>query len=221
MRRWILFLLCCCSLSLVTGEERQPRFTILPLGDSITEGGASFTSYLCPLWERLFAAGYSFDFIGPRESTCRIGTLRHAGFSGQNVEFLEARIDTLYRHYPADVVLLHAGHNHFAEEQPVAGMIRAYRSIVRKILAVNPRAQILIAQVIPSGKLPKYSYIPELNRAIARMVQELDSRQVRLVDQAAGFDWQCYTVADKVHPNAAGAARMAQVWFEALQQGSM
>lgn len=61
------------------------------LGDSITEGADFFTCYLYPLWEKLFTAGYQFDFIGPRESKCRIGTLNHCGFSGKNVEFLERR----------------------------------------------------------------------------------------------------------------------------------
>ena len=65
-------------------EERQPRFTIMGVGDSITEGGDYFTCYLFPLWEKLFTAGYTFDFIGPRESKCRIGTLKHGGFSGEN-----------------------------------------------------------------------------------------------------------------------------------------
>ena len=46
-------------------EERQPRFTIMGVGDSITEGGDYFTCYLFPLWEKLFTAGYTFDFIGP------------------------------------------------------------------------------------------------------------------------------------------------------------
>ena len=108
-------------------EERQPRFTIMGVGDSITEGGDYFTCYLFPLWEKLFTAGYTFDFIGPRESKCRIGTLKHGGFSGKTVEFLDAKIDSLYRLYPADIVLLHAGHNHFVEEEPVDGMIAAYR----------------------------------------------------------------------------------------------
>ena len=188
------------------------------LGDSITEGADFFTCYLYPLWEKLFTAGYQFDFIGPRESKCRIGTLNHCGFSGKNVEFLESKIDSLYRLYPADIVLLHAGHNHFAEEKPIPGMIASYKSIINKIQAINPNVRILIAQVIPSGKLPKYSYIPELNEKIAKMVAGLNSGQVFLVNQAQGFNWQDYTVHDKVHPNKAGAEKMATVWFEALKK---
>jgi lysophospholipase L1-like esterase len=39
---------------------------------------------------------------------------------------------------------------------------------------------------------------------------------VILVDQAAGFDVASDTIADHVHPNASGAAKMAARWYAAL-----
>lgn len=198
-------------------ESTPKRYTILGFGDSITEGGEKFHSYLFPLWEKLFTAGYSFDFIGSRESNCRIGKLNHSGFSGKNAEYLEAHIDSIYRKYPADIVLLHSGHNHFETENPVAGIIAAQESIIRKILTINPEAKILVAQVINSGKLPKYAYIPELNKQIAKMVHKINLSNVILVNQAKGFDWKKMTIEDKVHPNPEGAEKMAEVWFRAIQ----
>ena len=194
------------------------RFTIMGLGDSITEGGETFCSYLYPLWEKLFSAGYDFEFIGPRESRCRIGSISHCGFSGHTAEFLDEHIDSLYREYPADIVLLHAGHNHFAEDKPVDSIVRAYRSIINKIIAINPSVKILAAKVIPSGKLPKYSYISELNIEIGKLVDSLNLPNVVLVNQASGFDWQTNTISDKVHPNKSGAEKMASVWFDALKK---
>lgn len=201
-----------------SGSEPQKRFSILGLGDSITQGGESFQCYLFPLWEKLFTAGYHFDFIGPNESKCRIGTLNNSGFGGKNAEYLDAHVDSIYRKYPADIVLLHAGHNHFDTENPVSGIIDAQKSIIQKILKINPEAKVLVAKVIPSGKLPKYSYIPALNKEIAQMVRQLNNANVILVDQAKGFDWKIHTIADKVHPNAAGGEKMAEVWFVALKK---
>jgi acetyl esterase/lipase/lysophospholipase L1-like esterase len=209
----------CLILSEHTGGqsgESQRRYTLLGFGDSITEGGEGFSSYLYPLWEKLFANGYRVDFVGPKRQPCRTGELLHAGYSGRNVEFLEQIIDSIYRQYPADMVLIHAGHNHFAEETPVPGMIAAYRSVIGKIKAINPDAVIFLAQVIPSGKLPKYSYIPELNREISRMTGQMNDRNVICVDQATGFDWETCTVDDRVHPNESGAERMAAVWYDCL-----
>ncbi len=216
----ILIVICLFQLSAVKGETDtvQPRYTILGLGDSITEGGNDFSSYIYPLWEKLFAGGYMVDFIGPKTLHCRIGELPHAGYSGRTIEYLDAQMDSIYQAHPADIVLIHAGHNHFVEENPIKGMIASYESVIRKIKVINPDAIILMAQVIESGKLPKYSYIPSLNEEIARMVKKMNDPKVILVNQAAGFDWHEHTIADKVHPNAQGAAQMASTWYNALVQ---
>ncbi len=198
------------------GQEKQPRYTLMGLGDSITDGGSNFSSYLYPLWHKLSSADYDFHFIGPRESICPIGNLAHCGFSGKSVEFLDSITDSIYHKYPSDFVLIHAGHNHSVEEKPVLGMIRAYRSIIHKLIAINPEVHILLAKAIPSGKLPKYSYIPELNREIEVMVASMHLKQVVLVDQYKNFDWQTMTIQDHVHPNDLGAEQMASVWFDSL-----
>lgn len=203
------------AMANVKTEKKQP-LTILGLGDSITEGGGESFSYLYPLWEELYSKGYQVDFIGPKEQNCRIGKLNHAGYSGKTAEFIETQIDSIYRKYPADIVLIHSGHNHFAEENPVAGLISTYKSIIKKIKTINPNVTIMMAQVINSGKLPKYSYIPQLNREIASMINELNDSKVILVDQCSRFDWKKHTIEDKVHPNKQGAKLMAEVWFEAL-----
>ncbi|MCK3683910.1 alpha/beta hydrolase fold domain-containing protein [Maribellus sp. YY47] len=211
---------CSCNANKQAGPEKaeSKRITILGLGDSITEGGKTFHSYLFPLWKRLFTAGYKFDFIGPRSSNSRIGKIKHCGFSGENAEFLKKQIDSIYREYPADIVLLHSGHNHFNTENPVNGIIHAQKSIIEKILTINPDAKILVAKVVESGKLPKYSYIPELNQQIEKMLADLKNPNVTLVDQSKKFNWGKHSIADKVHPNPEGAEIMADAWFERLKQ---
>ena len=210
---FLAFLLSC--LTLLAGQQK--RFTIMGFGDSITEGGKGFQTYLYPLWERLFSAGYEFDFIGPNESECRIGKIAHCGFKGRNAEFLEHITDSVYSKYPADFVLIHAAHNYHASDNPIHTIIGSYRSIIQKILKTNSHAHILLATAIESGKLPKYSYIPMLNQAIFRFVADLHSPHVTLVDMNAGFDWRTMTIADKVHPNKLGRDYMGDVWFKAMK----
>lgn len=197
------------------GADGGRVWRILPAGDSITEGGTTFVCYREPLLRLLTNAGFRVEFTGSRGAA----PLRHEGYGGRNAEFLASVIGKSFREHPADVVLIHAGHNHFIEEKPVAGIVAATEAMIRSVREVNPKVAVLVAQVIPSGKLPKYSYIPELNEALAKLAARLDGpgQPVRTVDQATGFDWRTDTIADHVHPNAQGGAKMAARWFEALK----
>lgn len=80
--------------------------------------------------------------------------------------------------------------------------------------------KIFIAQVITSGKLAKYSYIPELNKQIYHLVEQLKIKglPVKIVNQAKGFNWKIHCLTDKVHPNIKGAEVMADTWFNAIDK---
>lgn len=188
---------------------------VMAVGDSITEGGKTFATYRVPLARRLKDAGYAVEFVGSRGEA----GLRHEGYGGKTVEYLAEQVPAHFAATPAAVVLLHAGHNHFSEKRPVPGIIAATEKLISSFRRVNPRVTVLLAQVIPSGKLPKYDYIPELNAALATLASRLNSadQPVRLVNQADGFDWHTDTIDDHVHPNAAGAEKMAARWFDALR----
>jgi lysophospholipase L1-like esterase len=213
-----LLVLCLCFCWPCLGQPAKRIWTILPLGDSITAGSTDFQCYREPLSRRLAAAGAQVRFVGSRHNAREPEELRHEGYGGKTVEFLAENVERLFQANPADIVLLHAGHNHFVEEQPIPGILAATEKIIATARRINPRVTFLLAQVITSGKLPKYSYIPELNRELAGLAARLNTaeQQVILVDQATGFDYRTDTVSDMVHPNSAGAEKMAAKWERAL-----
>lgn len=214
MKKTIQTIIVLCLLSI--GCQAR-NFTILGLGDSITEGIDGQGSYLSPLKRMLFEQGYDVEFVGPRMSRCADEAIPCYGWCGKDVEFIESTVEEVYRQYPADIVLFHSGHNHDAATKPVKGILKAYKSVIRKIRKINPNAVILVAEVIPSGKLPKYSYIPELNREIVKLVKGYGDEGIRLVDIAGNYSWERLNVADKVHPNAEGREWIAGCWNEALK----
>ena len=208
---WLLLVLGACLTSVAHAAPTR----LMAIGDSITEGGRTFSTYRPLLAELLRREGLDVEWVGSRESD----GLRHEGYGGKNAEYLAAHVPARFAATPANIVLLHAGHNHTAEENPVPGIVAATERLVAGLRVARPRVTILLAQVIPSGKLPKYSYLPALNAELARLAGRLHTADsaVLLVDQASGFDWRTDTIADHVHPNAAGAAKMATRWFSALQ----
>jgi len=76
-----------------------------------------------------------------------------------------------------------------------------------------------VAQVISAGKLPKYSYIPDLNIQLVNMANEYKTTNnpITLVNMTDGFNWQTDCVANMVHPNAIGAEKMATKWANVLK----
>lgn len=216
---WLIGLVMVSGAICAPAFAAEPRvYRIMPLGDSITEGGKTFVVYRGLLAEKLKAAGYRVEFAGSKASASAMGPLAHEGYGGRNAEYLASIVGKALADHPADIVLIHAGHNHTAEEMPIPKIIAATESIIGTIRKANPKAIVLLAQVITSGKLPKYSYIPELNTSLAKLAEKLNKpdQPVILVNQAEGFDPEKDTINDKVHPNAAGAEKMATRWFEAL-----
>jgi lysophospholipase L1-like esterase len=217
-RSLLLLLVLLCGR--VVAAETVAPLRLMAVGDSITEGGNTFSCYREPLRAQLAAAGHRVTFVGTRTTPSPAGPLAHEGYGGKNTEYLAATVPAHFRQHPADIVLLHSGHNHTVEENPVPGIVAATEQLIAAFRATNPRVTVLLAQVIPAGKLPKYSYLPALNAALAQLAARLDTPAQRVipVDQAAGFDWRTDTVADHVHPNERGAAKMAATWFAALQK---
>ena len=178
------------------------------------------------------SARYRFEYVGSKSSAYTSQTLgalslKHEGYSGQNCTQIATTFATNSALYPADIVIIHAAHNlNLAEavltpEQEAAIVTTvetATRSMIQTARTTHPAVKILLAKVIPSGKLPKYSYIPAVNLRLGEIATELNTaaQPVIIVDQAAGFDWTTDTTDDKVHPNAAGGEKMAQKFFEAL-----
>ena len=197
----------------------QTPVRIMCMGDSITEGGTSFSNWRYPLWVKLHTDGYAFVFVGSKQSTSPTGALAHEGYSGKTVEYLATFAADRFTTYRPDLLLLHAGHNHTAEQKPIPSILTATEKIITDFRRVNPQGTILLAQVITSLKLPKYAYIPELNQALAQLAKRLDTPTSRIVvvNCAAGFDPAVDCVADRVHPSVTGAEKIATAWFVALK----
>jgi len=212
-RSFFAFLLLLAG-SCLAQDKAADKPTLLCIGDSITQGGPTFVGYRQVLIPELRKRGIPFECVGP----LRDETSAHAGYGGKNTAYLKGISQEIYQKYPADIVLIHSGHNSFSKDKPVPGILADTEAIIRNIHTINPKAKVLLAQVIPSGKLPKYDYIPDLNRQLPELAKRLNKEgvSVTIVNLEAGFDWRSDTVADQVHPNAAGARKMADQWLQAL-----
>ena len=119
-------------LQIVLASAADAANTIMPLGDSITNGNGSgadpdttayYVSYRKALWDKLLAAGYDIDFVGSLNSGSAIfGALEpadHDGHPGWTADEIvngrlgsgEGKLDEWLLAEEPDIVLLHIGTN--------------------------------------------------------------------------------------------------------------
>lgn len=198
----------------------SPPIKILPLGDSITQGGGGYPSYRRSLWFMLKDAGYNVDFIGSQRDF--VGyvpkhyidfDLDHEGHWGWEAGEIDGKLGDWLKDYTPDIVLLHAGTNDFFINQDNESTLQEIASMINKLRAKNPKVVVLLSKIIPMRNKDTQS----INVAIHRLGRQMHSKQspIVIVDQYTGYSADINN-HDNYHPNIEGEKKMAHRWLYAL-----
>lgn len=241
--RWVvlvLFVGVCGCASVGNARPADGKvLRILPLGDSITQ--QDDLGYRYHLWKILIDARVKFDFVGSRNippgkdpaSWPAHKDLHfdcdhegHAGWTtadlvdGCGWEPERGKLSEWLKTYTPDAVLLHIGTNDAFQSVPLETSVQKIGEIIDLLQAANPKVTIYLAKIIPLGGEWADDYntgVIALNGqidGIAKMKTTAASRIV-VVDHYTGYDG-IEDNADNIHPNDAGARKMAERWAEAL-----
>jgi lysophospholipase L1-like esterase len=195
--------------------ESNGGVRVMPLGDSITDGFNVPGGYRIGLWQRLAGAGYSVDLVGSGfNGPPELGDHDHEGHSGWRIDELDANIVTWLRTSAPHTVLLHIGTNDVNQNHDLANAPARLSTLVDHILATAPSVEIFVAQITPETDATQESRVRAYNAALPDVVRG-KGPHVHLVDMHSALSTA--DLADGVHPNAAGYAKMAAVWYSALQ----
>jgi len=231
----------CVALPAAARKTEPAPLRIMPMGDSITEGGDGFGGYRKPLFDMITGAqGRQPNFVGGR-NLLGVDPLDcvdsdQDGYSGYRIDqidnggafFNALPLEERLRTWDPAVVLLHAGTNdaqqqYYFDADPQAGVpsaIDRLDELVTRIVRFNPEIYIIVAQIIPANPPATQAtsdYIVKLNALIPAMVarHQAAGDRVSLVDQ--------YTPMlnvpnpDGIHPGPEGYAVMADTWFAGIQ----
>jgi hypothetical protein len=206
----------------------------MPLGDSITRGwyGSAYSwGYRKPLYTLFTNAGYSFDFVGIKVD----GSFQdpnHEGRDGwQANELLNGRpsapaegklADWLTADQP-DIILLHIGTNdvtwndiNFNDVNKILDVIDGYEVSSGKHVTVF--LALIINRRIDSSS-SKRAQTTQFNSDVNNMALSriANGDDIIIVDMESALNYNIgVDMADEVHPNDAGYAKMAAVWYDAL-----
>lgn len=223
---------------LLIASSATAQTRIMPVGDSITQGGQGFASYRYPLYFDLLAAGFDVDFVGTQNTLDGGGLPNpvsypdysttfdrdHEGYWGDRTDELELVVQTAAQLHQPEYVLIHLGTNDIGQNG-AAGVTAAdqnLRDIITLMRLEVPTATFLLARVIPIGPSSGYGgnagQVGPLNAVIDTVAAAMDTMAspVQVVDPNAAFDLGTMMQGDALHPNELGEQHMADAWSAAL-----
>ncbi len=219
-------------------EEAAP-IKIMPLGNSITRGVAGSTfdvGYRRSLYIDLINDGYSIDFVGSKiDGFLTDFDMQHEGHGGwhaehptnKNISIVDSVSDWLSRN-PPDVILLHIGTNDIGEFQvngetvtDLVGEVSAILDSIESFENSNAKnIKIFLAQIInrtddgATTTVNESLVTTQFNNELLNMA----NNRVSLGDDIVVVNMESVLtypgdLADGVHPNDDGYAKMANKWL--------
>jgi lysophospholipase L1-like esterase len=207
---------------------------ILPLGDSITQGGRQGRpeySYRYPLYYLLKDAGYNVGFVGSLTTGLnadfvwpdRTGVpfdLHHEGHYGWKTGAVRDHLREWMQTYAAapDIALIHLGSNDQNETDYGQTVVQPLKEIVAMLRAKNPRVVVLVAHLDFNGGAAL-----KIRPLVEQMAQEISTPEspVKTVAMYEGWhenpDAPDTDTFDWAHPNEQGQRKMAEKWFDAMR----
>lgn len=196
---------------------------ILPLGDSITYGMQSSDKggYRSPLFKKVVAANQKVTFTGSQAdgpSTVSGVTFpkNHEGHSGWTIDQIAGLVPSPAMNTIPNIVLLMAGTNDVYAASGQSTMQDRLGTLIDKVTSAAPNALLVVATLTPLSNASWQTTLNTYNGKIPAVVQAkvTAGKHVILVDMSKMPTSQ---LSDGVHPNDAGYAYMADVWYAAIK----
>lgn len=209
--------------------------SLLPLGDSITEGfGSSGGGYRVELFRQAAQNGKNITFVGslqngPTTVDGRTFPRRHEGHGGYTIDTDSSHsgisgsiTDQAIANYHPHIVLLMIGTNDINGNVNVNAAPNRLGTLIDDITTRAPNALVVVATIIPIANDATNARVKPYNSAVAGVVSMRASagKHVVLLDNYAAFskdaNYKTTLMYDYLHPNDAGYAVLGRAFYGAI-----
>ena len=219
-------------LTVFSYAQEKPIY-ILPLGDSITQGGKNgkdeFT-YRYPLFCKLKDAGVNFDFIGSLKTGLHKDAKwpdykqwkfdhDHEGHYGWKTQRVLDKLPVWAKNYKnaPDIALIHLGTND-QSGKPYESVAKPLEEIIQLLRGLNPKVVVFLGHLNFNG-----GSALKIREEVEKMAQRVNTKESPVITVHMYKGWQenpkkpNSDTFDWSHPNPQGQEKMAAKWFEAMQ----
>ncbi|CAM1501517.1 Fc.00g035010.m01.CDS01 [Cosmosporella sp. VM-42] len=194
---------------------------VLPIGDSITFGSQSSydNGYRKSLYDDLVARDNEVHFVG-NLSDGNFAEPDHEGHRKFRInEIAAASLKGIYA--APNIVLLHAGTNDMKDDIDTTGAPERLEKLIDLIYSKSPNAAVFVCQLIPADP-ERYPYtvprITKFNAAIPGLVASFVKAGKNVTMVSMNKAVSVSDLADGLHPNDAGYEKMANAYYDAIEE---
>ena len=201
------------------------KVKIMPLGDSITEGTPGTVGYRKKLYWDLINSGFKVDFVGSK-STGSGFDCDHEGYGWQTASFFSSQLNGplgyLLNANPPDVILYHIGTNDLGCSNFSSYALTANETL-RIIYEYDPDITVILAKIILTTDSDRNIRAHNYNLLLEEYAQHWadNGYSIIVVDMQNALVPALYPagdLADMAHPTTSGYEKMADVWYDALNE---
>ncbi|MDJ0675714.1 MAG: GDSL-type esterase/lipase family protein [Calothrix sp. MO_167.B42] len=202
--------------------ENETPLTIMPVGDSITEGylESDTGGYRDDLHGLLTNKGYNVDFVGNRSRGDGNFDNDHAGVSGERIDQVSDRMDGLLDTYQPDIVLLMIGTNDILQNNNLEDAPNRLSNLIDQITNQSPDTQVFVSSIPPDKNPERQELVDQYNALIPDIVESkrAEGKNVVFVDTHSSMNTG--DLEDDVHPTPTGNNKIARSWYEAIRDSN-
>ncbi|MEV7087585.1 FG-GAP-like repeat-containing protein [Streptomyces sp. NPDC093085] len=195
----------------------RPDYRLMAVGDSITYGVGSTgeNGYRKMLWGELEKDGTRLNFVGSNSSG-NMSEPFHDGYRGYLIDEIAERAARDVKDMRPNVVTLMAGTNDIQKDRDVAGAPARLGKLIDQLQDGSPGVAIVVATLVPvKGDPPAQERRNAYNEKVRALVRDRQDQGESLVLAEMG-PMTDDMLADRLHPNDAGYAYMADEFARAI-----
>ncbi|MGZ5380066.1 MAG: Ig-like domain-containing protein, partial [Mycobacterium sp.] len=195
------------------------RTTVMPLGDSLTDGYNIPGGYRPDLLAKFVADNLAVDFVGSLSNGPAALTDReHEGHSGWRIDQISASVVSWMNAYRPDIVLLMIGTNDMVQDYQLSTAPDRLSALIDQITATLPTSHVIVASIPRIGGSPNLERVQAYDATIPGIVNAkiAEGKHVSYAD-IYGVIGPGDLHTDFTHINSSGNTKMANVWYPAIR----
>ena len=193
--------------------------TVMPLGDSLTDGYNIPGGYRPDLLARFVADSLPVDFVGSLSNgSAALADREHEGHSGWRIDQISASVAGWMNTYRPDIVLLMIGTNDMVQGYQLSTAPNRLSALIDQITATLPTSHVIVASIPRVVGAPNFERVQAYDATIPGIVDAkvADGKHVSYAD-IYGVIGPDDLHTDNTHINAGGNTKMANVWYPAIR----